>query len=170
MTHSHLTRPLRRLWLVPALVALTAAVWALSASAVDGPQTFSLLEVDIPKNDRALGDFRFDRPPAGGDQFVVTNALYDNGSRVGRVRVLHTFVTGFGPRFTHTATMLFLAQVYLHGGTMLVQGYGQVNPDGPSKLRFPIVGGTGRFANVRGYLDVRNLSERKTKLEFHLLP
>lgn len=170
MIQSRLTKTMRRVWLVPALVALSAAVWALSASAVDGPRTFSLLEVDIPKNDHALGDFRFDRPPTGGDQFVVTNALYDKGTRVGRVRVLHTFVTGFGPRFTHRATMLFVAQLYLQGGTMLVEGYGQVNPDGPSKLRFPIVGGTGRYASARGYLDVRNLSERKTKLYVHLLP
>jgi allene oxide cyclase-like protein len=170
MSQSHPTRPMRRLWLVPALVVLTAAVWALSASAVDGPQTFSLLEVDIPKNDRPLGDFRFDRPPTGGDEFVVTNALYDKGTRVGRVRVLHTFVTGFGQRFEHRATVLFVAQLYLRGGSMLVQGYGQVSPDGPSKLRLPIVGGTGRYANVRGHLDVRNLSERKTKLDFHVLP
>ena len=56
------------------------------------------------------------------------------------------------------------------GYSAIQLGYGQVNPDGPSKLRFPIVGGTGRYANVRGYLDVRNLSERKTKLDFHLLP
>jgi len=86
------------------------------------------------------------------------------------VRVLHTFVTGFGQRFEHRATVLFVAQLYLRGGSILVQGYGQVSPDGPSKLRLPIVGGTGRYANVRGHLDVRNLSERKTKLDFHVLP
>ncbi len=155
---------------VPALVVLVVGVWAWSASATSGPQKFSLIEVDVPKNDRPLGDFQFDRPPTGGDQFVVKNALYQDGARVGRVRVLHTFITGFGPDFTHKATVLFVAQMYLRGGTLLAQGYGQVNPDGPSRLTFPIVGGTGKYADVRGSVNVRNLSENKTKLEFQLLP
>ena len=161
---------MRKYWIVPALVVVSVAAWAWSASATTQPQTFSLIEVSIPKNDRALGEFAFDRPPASGDQFVVKNALYKNGARVGHVRVLHTFITGFGPDFKHKATVLFLAQLYLHGGTMLAEGYGQVNADGPSKLRFPIVGGTGRYADARGNLDVRNLSPDKTLLEFHLLP
>jgi hypothetical protein len=170
MRNSWLKRPRRRHWLVPGLVVVVVAVWAWSASAITGPRTFSLLEVSIPKNDRPLGDFNFDRPPVGGDQFVVKNALYKEGTRVGRVEVLHTFMTGFGSHFTHTATVLFVAQVYLRDGTVLIQGYEQVNPDGPSNLTFPIVGGTGTYANARGYVNVRNLSESKTNLEFHLLP
>ena len=166
---------MRHSWLkkqvfVPVLVVLVVGVWAWSASATSGPQRFSLIEVDVPANDRPLGDFQFDRAPTGGDQFVVKNALYQDRARVGRVRVLHTFITGFGPDFTHKATVLFVAQIYLRGGTLLVQGYGQVNPDGPSRLTFPIVGGTGKYADVRGSVNVRNLSENKTKLEFHLLP
>ena len=155
---------------VPALAAVVVGVWAWSASAADSPRTFTLLEVDIPKNDRPLGDFTFDRPSAGGDQFVVKNALYRDGTRVGHVRVLHTFVAGFGSDFAHKATVLFLAQMYVPGGSMLAQGYGQVSPDGPSNLTIPIVGGTGTYADARGYVNVRNLSERRTRLEFHLQP
>jgi hypothetical protein len=84
--------------------------------------------------------------------------------------VLHTFVTGFGQDFSHKARVLFVAQLFLRGGTILVQGYGRVNADGPSKLTFPIVGGTGRYAGVRGSIDVRNLSESKTRLHLTLLP
>ena len=153
-----------------ALVASFAAVWAWTASAVDGPRTLSLIEVSVPKNDRPLGDFRFDRPPASGDRFVVTNALYSKGERVGHVKVFHTFVTGFGPRFTRKATVLFLAQAYLPGGSLLVEGYGQVHADGPSKLSFPVIGGTGSYANARGDLSVRTMSANKTRLEFRLLP
>lgn len=163
---------------MPVLVVLSSAVWASSAAAINSPQTFSLLEVVVPANERPLGDFTFDRPPVGGDQFSVTNALYrwagtKRGARAGRVEVLHTFVTGFGSDFTHKATVLFVAQVYLQSGTILVQGYGQIPPGGPSKFTFPIVGGTGTYANVRGYLNLRQLgdgNQGKTNLEFHLMP
>ena len=96
------------------------------------------------------------------------------GARVGRVEVLHTFVTGFGPEFSHKATVLFVAQVYLPAGTILVQGYGQISPGGgPARFTFPIVGGTGTYANVRGYVNLRQLgdgNQGKTNLTFHLLP
>jgi hypothetical protein len=161
---------MQKYWVVPALAASLAAVWAWSALAIDGPRTLRLVEVSIPKNDTPLGDFRFDRPPASGDRFVVTNALFRDGKRIGRVKVFHTFVTGFGPKFARKATVLFVAQAYLPDGTILAEGYGQVSANGPAKLSIPILGGTGSYANVRGDLDVRTLSENKTQLDFHLLP
>ena len=97
MRQSWRKRPKRKLWVVPALVVLLVAVWAWSASTINSPQTFSLIEVSIPKNERPLGDFTFDRPPVGGDQFAVKNALYKNGAPVGRVEVLHTFITDSDP-------------------------------------------------------------------------
>src|SRR5215831_20404416 len=114
----------RRRWLAPAAVALAVAVvWTLSASATGGPTTITLHEVSIPKNDRALGAFTFDRPPVAGDEFVSKNVLYEGGARVGHSEILHTFITGFGPKFTHKGTILFVAQVFLQRGTLLVQGY-----------------------------------------------
>ena len=108
-----------RVTLVVAIVA-AVTVFATTASAIDSPQTFTLLEVSLPKNDRPLGDFSFDRPPAPGDRFATTNALYrlngaKRGARVGRAQVMHTFVTGFGRDFSHKATVLFVAQLYLPG-------------------------------------------------------
>ena len=169
---------MRKLWFVPVLIVLSVAAWASSASAISSPQTFSLLEVSTPNSDQPMGDFTFDRPPVGGDQFAVTNELYKwagtkKGARAGRDEVMITFVTGFGPDFSHKATALFTAQVYLQGGTIFAQGYGQINPNGPSKYTFPIIGGTGTYANVRGYANVRDLGNgntNKTNLEFHLLP
>jgi Allene oxide cyclase barrel like domain len=163
-------KSMRKYWLVPVLVATLAAVWAWTASATDGPGTLTLIEVSIPKNDRPLGDFTFDRPPMSGDRFVVKNALFEKGRRVGRVEVLHTFITGFGPTFARKATVLFVAQLFVRGGTILAEGYGQVVADGPAKLTFPIVGGTGRYADVRGSINVRTLSENKTRLDLALLP
>lgn len=161
---------MRKYCIVFMLAVVSVAALAWSASATTKPQTFSLIEVSIPKNDRALGEFKFDRPPASGDQFVVKNALVKDGARVGYVRVLHTFITGFGPDLNHKATVLFLAQLYLRGGTMLAEGYGQVTADGPSTLRIPIVGGTGRYSDVRGHLDVRNVTPDRTQLDFKLVP
>jgi hypothetical protein len=63
--------------------------------------------------------------------------------------------------------------VYLPGGTILAQGYGRINPDGPLKLTLPVVGGTGTYANVGGYVKTRDLGNgnlSKTNLEFHLMP
>jgi hypothetical protein len=169
---------MRKHWFVPALIVLSVAVWASSASAISSPQTFSLLEVSTPNSQQPIGDFTFTRPPVGGDQLAFTNALYKwagtkKGARVGRDQVMITFVTGFGSDFSHKAAALFVAQVYLPGGTILVQGYGQLNPNGPSKYTFPIVGGTGTYANVRGYVNVRDIGngqQNKTNIEFHLLP
>ena len=162
-----------RVTFVVAIVAVT--VVATTASAIDSPQTFTLLEVSLPKNDRPLGDFSFDRPPAPGDQFTTTNALYrlngaKRGARVGRAQVMHTFVTGFGRNFSHKATVLFVAQLYLPGGTLLLEGYGQVSPDGPSRITFPVIGGTGIYANAGGYMNFRSVGESARRLEIHLAP
>ena len=158
-----------------ATTAVAVTVFATTASAIDSPQTFTLLEVSLPKNDRPLGDFSFDQPPAPGDQFTTTNALYrlngtKRGERVGRAQVMHTFVTGFGPNFSHKATVLFVAQLYLPGGTLLLEGNGQVSPDGPSRITFPVIGGTGIYANAGGYMNFRNLGESTRRLEIHLVP
>ena len=162
-----------RVTFVVAIVAVT--VFATTASAIDSPQTFTLLEVSLPKNDRPLGDFSFERPPAPGDRFATTNALYrlsgaKRGARVGRAQVMHTFVTGFGRNFSHKATVLFVAQLYLPGGTLLLEGYGQVSPDGPSRITFPVIGGTGIYANAGGYMNFRNVGQSARRLEIHLTP
>jgi hypothetical protein len=158
-----------------AMAMVAATIFATTAGAIDSPQTFTLLEVSLPKNDRPLGDFSFDRPPAPGDRFATTNALYrlngtKRGERVGRAQVMHTFVTGFGRNFSHKATVLFVAQLYLPGGTLLLEGYGQVSPDGPSRITFPVIGGTGIYANAGGYMNFRSVGESTRRLEIHLVP
>ena len=168
---------MRRYGVVLALIVLSVAMWVSSASAISSPQTFSLLEVS-GNNDQPLGDFTFDRPPVGGDRIAFTNKLYKwagtkKGAPAGRDQVMISFITGFGSDFSMNATALFTAQVFLQGGTIFAEGYGQVNNDGPSKYTFPILGGTGKYANVRGYVNVRDLGDgnsNKTNIEFHLLP
>lgn len=160
-----------------AVLALSVAVWSTAASALDEPRTFSLLEVDA--TEAPLGDFTFDQAPAPGDQFTETNVLYrwtgakSKGARVGRDRVLLTFVTGFGAKFSHRATILATAQIYLPDGTLMAMGYGNVPADGPHSFTVPIVGGTGVYANARGYMTTQGLGNGRTprtKLDFHLQP
>jgi hypothetical protein len=163
---------MRKHVLAAMLVGLVAtlAITASSASALVKPRVFTLLEVE--GHQHGLGDFTFDRPPEGGDQFVASNTLYrwtgKRGIRVGHDRVLFTFITGFGKRFSHPATFLFQAQEYLPDGTVFEEGYGSLPPDGPGRLKLPVIGGTGVYENVRGYVSVR--TGRRTLLEFHLLP
>lgn len=166
---------MRRYGVVVVLVLLSVAVWTSAASAIKSPQTFSLLEQGTPNSDQPLGDFTFDRPPAGGDRIAFTNELYrwkgtKKGARVGRDQVIITFVTGFGADLSKKATALFSAQVFLPGGTIFAEGYGRVNPNGPSRYTFPILGGTGTYANVRGYVNVHDLRDDRTNIQFHLLP
>ncbi len=153
-------------------VAVSIAVGASSASALVKPRLFTLLEVEGPQ--QPLGDFDFNQAPVGGDQIVASNTLYrwngKKGIRVGRDRVLFTFMTGFGADFSHRATVLFQAQVYLPDGTIFVEGYGSIAPNRPTKLELPVLGGTRIYANARGYVKVRDTSGGRTLLEFHITP
>ena len=160
-----------------AATALSVAVWVSAGSALDKPRTFSLLEVD--RTEAPLGDFAFDRPPTGGDRFTETSALYrwtgarSKGPRVGHDRVLLTFVTGFGAKFTHRATVLVQAQVFLPDGTLMIEGYSDVPPDGPHTFVLPVVGGTGVYANARGSIEVRDVGNGRTgrsKIDLDLTP
>ena len=152
------------------VVGVSIAVGASSASALVKPREFTLLEVEGPPAP-GFGD-PVDRPPRAGDRFQTTNQLYrwtgKKGIRVGRDRVLFTFMTGFGPTFSHKAIVLIQAQVYLPDGSVFVEGYASLTPDGPATLVLPVVGGTRTYANARGYVKVR--AARRTLLEFHLTP
>jgi hypothetical protein len=163
---------MRKRLLAVIVLAVSIAVGASSASALVKPRVFTLLEVDGLQ--QPLGDFAdSSRPPVGGDQFVQTNTLYrwtgTKGARVGRTRELFTFMTGFGPNFSHRAVVLVQAQMYLPDGTIFVQGYISILPgDSPQTFEVPVVGGTRIYANARGYVRAR--VARRTLTEFHLTP
>jgi hypothetical protein len=138
-----------------------AALGVSTASGLSAPRNFSLL--DVSRNtDQPIGDFTFDRPPRPGDRFAFTDDLYrwagtKRGAHVGIVHGLGTFIIGFGDKFTHKGMVLFTAQAHLPGGSLMLEGFGQINPNGPSKFVFPVIGGTGIYANARGTVTVRDL-------------
>ena len=164
---------MRRVFAIAVLAALVA-VWATSASALNSPTVIKVLDAP-PGKDLPMG-FDFEQPPVGGDQFAFTHTLYrwagaKQGARIGRLHVVATFLTGFGPRFSHSALMLFEAQAYLPGGSVLAQGYERLRPDGPNRLTLAVIGGTGTYANVRGQVDVRDIGTTgKSSIVFRLLP
>jgi hypothetical protein len=67
--------------------------------------------------------------------------------------------------------MLFDAQAYLPGGSVMANGYGRLNPDGEAHA--PVIGGTGIYANARGQgqrTGHRNGNIDKTSITFRLPP
>ena len=110
---------MRKFGVVLVLVALSVAVWMTSASAISSPQVFNLLDVSQDTNE-PIGGFTFDKRPVGGDQFAINDNLNKwagtkKGAPAGRVVGLGTFQTGFGADFSHKATALIVAQIYLQG-------------------------------------------------------
>jgi hypothetical protein len=162
--------------LVVAVIAVSVGLWTSSAMALTSPRVFSLLDAP-PQVDQPMG-FAFNSPPVGGDQFAFHHTLYKwagvkKGARVGHLQVVVTFVTGFGPRFSHQALVLISAQAYIPGGSVMAHGYGHLRADGPARLTLPVVGGTGLYDNARGFVKVRDLGNgniSKTNIEFHLRP
>ena len=162
---------MRKYGVVLALVVVSVAVWAASASAASKPQVFSLLAVDNGKG-QPINGFMFDRQPVAGDQFPISETLYKwagtkKGAAAGRDLGIATFVN-VGKT---SQTTLFTVTAYLNGGTLFVDGMARTI-NGPASLTLPIVGGTGTYAGAKGYVTVRPLgtSGNYSNLEFHLLP
>jgi len=162
---------MRKFGVVLAVAALVVSAWATSASAINSPKVFSL--VSVTTQDLPINGFAFQRAPVAGDQFGFAETLYKwagtkRGERVGRVLGLSTFLTVGA----NGGTMLTVVQAYLPGGTVLAHGILHF-PYGPTTFTLPVVGGTGIYDNVRGYVIVRNLgdgNQGKDNAEFHLLP
>jgi hypothetical protein len=162
---------LRKL-LALAAAAVLASILAGSASALNRPQVFSLL--DVSESFQPIGSFSFQRAPKAGDSFAFTDGLYrwagtKRGARLGHLEVLCTF-KAIG---RSQGTSLCTGEAFLPAGSILVEGYAPINFDGPSRFMLPVLGGTGAYANVRGYVRVRDLGNgngNNSNLDFHLLP
>jgi Dirigent-like protein len=157
------------------VIALTVAV--ASASPIDRPQTFSLLEIDESDASSVINGFEFQRLPAAGDRFAFRSGLYKwagtkRGARVGRDEGLCTFVRVSPSEQNFSADGLCSASAFLPGGQIHVQGIVRFT-EGPTRIEIPVIGGTGSYANARGFLRIRDLGSGDSghsNLEFHLLP
>jgi hypothetical protein len=167
---------MRPLLALLATIAVVLAVVVGSASGLDKPQTFSVLEVDQSDASTDTG-FDFQRIPRAGDQFAFKSALYRwngirRGARIGRDEGICTFISipTSGQQFPPSGVCT--ASAFLPGGQIHVQGVVSF-PEGPARFEIPVIGGTGTYTGVRGYLRVRDLGtgdQGHTNLEFHLIP
>lgn len=154
---------------VPA--ALAAILIAISpTSAVTKPETLVLR--GLPERFEPLQGFSADGLPSTGAQAVFTEQLHQLkgrkvGARVGRTEGLCTVIGTW--KNSHRAPAYCAVSLSLPDGKILVAGFGPF-PVGPSGSTVPIVGGTGAYANARGYVKVRDLPGFKTNNEIHLLP
>lgn len=151
-----------------AAIAVTMSTFTSSATGITRPQIFSLLEVEGPA--RALDPGATSARPPLGSRFVFTSALYKwEGRRRG---------DGFGRRdgvctwikvAAQSATILCTGVFFLPGGQIYATGMIRFakNAQLPD---VPVIGGTGRYANVRGFIKVREIGRGKANLEFHLTP
>jgi hypothetical protein len=152
------------------VVVSAVAVWVSPASAITSPQVFSLVAVDNGEG-QPINGFMFQRAPAPGDQFAISQTLHKwagtkRGAKVGTDLGVGMFLTAT----PGGGSQLFNVQVYLSGGTILVGGVTRFKNEPFSKFTLAITGGTGRYGNVRGYVNVRQLYGGGTSLVFHLLP
>lgn len=105
--------------------------------------------------------------PSAGDTFVYSATLSRGGKIVGRLE--GTTVAADNRYQGDVSTQYWV----LHTGTIAVVGGGQSGapgvgrPDG--KIYDAVVGGTGRFAGVRGWVSVHDVDGRTERVTFHLL-
>ena len=91
--------------------------------------------------------------------------------RVGHAEILCTFTKSTQAE-PFSAFALCTGGFFLPAGQVLIEGFIRFT-DEPANFRIPVVGGTGAYANARGYAHVRDIGPQDTdnsNIEFHLLP
>ena len=146
-----------------------AAAMASPARSESGLRSFSLLEVNGGQH--GLNGFHFQRAPRAGDQIAQTDRLYKwaggkRGPKVGHAEMLITSKTDMT---RNGAIGLLVAQVFLPAGSLFVEGYARFGgADTPAS--FPVLGGTGTYSAVRGWVISHPLVGDRTRLDFYLSP
>ena len=150
---------------------IAAFLAATSASALTKPEVLSILEV--PEGYTPLSaslDFTRLKP---GDGFAFVQGLYTwagakRGKRIGHIDGSCQIVSAVSK--TGAGKSYCAANAFLPAGQLLFQGYQRFTA-GPGRFTYPITGGTGRYANARGWVEIRDIgSSGKTADVFHLLP
>ena len=166
---------MRAVFALLASLAVILTVAVTSVSAIDRPQTFSLLEID--ESEVAINGFDFQRQPRPGDGFGFISGLYKwagtkRGARVGHDEGLCTFLRVPTTEQNFSASAHCTASFFLPVGTVLVEAFVHFT-DGPGNFDVAVIGGTGAYANARGFVHIRDIGAQDSghsNIDFHLLP
>jgi hypothetical protein len=94
-----------------------------------------------------------------GDEFVFTSKLMRHGKQVGHTGVVCTITSVTNEESQCVGTAQFRA------GQITIQG---LMAGEPTSFKFPITGGSGAYQGAEGELQVRELSDTRELLTFHL--
>jgi hypothetical protein len=150
-------------------IALSAALLAVvsglavaqAATDITDPETIVLISHQTKSVDVNVGDKAF----GPGDSFIFIAKSFDetDQTQLGGSHVQCTIQPGKGWQFCT--------------GAFIITGRGQIVGEGAvqftnatTSLDVPITGGTGDFANVRGYVHVEFMDETTEKDTLNLLP
>jgi hypothetical protein len=165
---------MRRFSLLIAIAVGAALVIGVApASSLDEPEVIRL--VDVEETFTPLDDVDFSEtglPPIGG-RFSSRDGLYrwegtKRGTRIGRLEGLCTWVD-VEPRGGFVSA-LCTAVVFLPAGQIVLVAQLRFSEEEGRTLVIPVVGGTGRYANARGTLTLRDLSSGNQAAVFRLVP
>ena len=151
---------------------VAALLAATSAPALTKPEVLSILE--LPEGFTPLTaslDFTRLKP---GDGFAYVQGLYTwtgtkRGKRIGYIDGSCQIVSAVSK--TGAGKSYCAVNAFLPGGQIFFQGFQRFGPTRATFI-YPITGGTGHYANARGWVQIRNLTPAgdKTADVFHLLP
>ena len=115
--------------------------------------------------------------PRPGDQFAFKSGLYKwagtkRGARIGHDIGRCAFVRVAGNEQHPSLTAHCAASFSLPAGSIIAEVFLNL-PEGPLHADVPVIGGTGAYANARGFINIRDLGTGEsghTSLTFHVLP
>lgn len=134
---------------------------AQAAGDITAPETIVLMNHNVKQADVNVGDKAF----GPGDSFLTLHRLFDetDTTQLGNAHIQCTIQPGKG---WETCT-----------GAFFIDGRGEIVGEGAihftqstTSVDVPITGGTGDFANVRGYVHVDFIDETTEKDTLYLLP
>ncbi len=148
------------------LIAMSAALLAVvgglavaqAATNITAPETIILQDHTVKGAVANIGDKAF----GPGDSFMSVNTLFDE-----------TDTTQVGT--AHIQCISQPGKAQLCTGALFITGRGEIIGEGvihgsASSFDVPITGGTGDFANVRGYVHVEPVSQNLETDTLYLLP
>jgi hypothetical protein len=152
----------KRLGVMGAVISLTALAVGVVSPALgssgddpDGERVIRVVSINTEEEFLDLGA----EGPSLGDEFIFTSKLLRSGNEVGHTGVVCTFTS------LEREEVQCLATASFSHGQITVQG---LIAGEPETFVLPITGGSGSYEGADGELHVREVSDTREILTFHL--